>query len=121
LQEEIARSAYEHQLRVESGATTVVGVNKFTDDEPPPPIPAPDYSRLEQDQVKSLGEVKRKRDDQSVSRCLAALSSGAASLVAKNGGSHMMPLVIEAVRARCTIGEISDTLQSRWGAYSPAT
>jgi methylmalonyl-CoA mutase N-terminal domain/subunit len=46
-QEEIARSAYEHQLRVESGATTVVGVNRFTNDDPPPAIPAPDYSALE--------------------------------------------------------------------------
>ncbi len=120
-QEEIARSAYEHQLRVESGATTVVGVNKFTDDEPPPPIPAPDYSRLEHDQVRSLADVKRKRDEQSVRRCLGSLSEGAASLLSKRDeGSHMMPLIIEAVRARCSIGEISDALESRWGRYSPA-
>jgi methylmalonyl-CoA mutase N-terminal domain/subunit len=120
-QEEIARSAYEHQLRVEGGATTVVGVNRFTDDEPPPPIPAPDYSRLEKDQVKSLSELKRKRDEKAVKGCLAVLSEGAGSLVAKgHESSRMMPLIIDAVKARCTIGEISNTLQSRWGAYSPS-
>jgi len=119
-QEEIARSAYEHQLRVESGATAVVGVNRFTDDEPPPPIPSPDYSRLELDQVKSLAEVKRKRDEKAVSRCLEALSASAASLISeRHERSHMMPLIIDAVRARCTTGEISDTLESQWGAYSP--
>ena len=120
-QEEIARSAYEHQLRVESGATTVVGVNRFTDDEPAPPIPSPDYSRLERDQVKSLQDVKRKRDNAAVGRCLGALSEGAASLV-KNGDerSHLMPLIIDAVRVRCTTGEISDTLESQWGVYSPS-
>src|SRR6476659_9591794 len=46
-QEEIGRSAYEHQMRVESGATTVVGVNKFTDGGEIPVIPAPDFSMLE--------------------------------------------------------------------------
>ena len=114
-QEEIARSAYEHQLRVESGATTVVGVNRFTDDEPPPPIPAPDYSRLEQDQVRSLAEVRRKRDGQSVNRCLEALSNGADSETI-----HLMPLIIDAVTHRCTIGEISGALLEKWGAHSPS-
>lgn len=119
-QEEIARSAYEQQLRVESGATVVVGVNRFTDDEPPPPIPAPDYSRLERDQIESLGKVKLKRDRAVVSRCLSTLSDGAASLVSSDARSiHMMPLIIDAVKARCTIGEISESLLSRWGAYSP--
>src|SRR5205814_1962431 len=50
-QEEIARSAYEYQLRVERGETVVVGVNAFTDQEPPVAIPAPDFRAMEQDQL----------------------------------------------------------------------
>jgi methylmalonyl-CoA mutase N-terminal domain/subunit len=70
--------------------------------------------------VKSLAEVKRKRDEKAVSRCLEALSASAASLISeRHERSHMMPLIIDAVRARCTTGEISDTLESQWGAYSP--
>ena len=42
-QEEIARSAYEHQMRVERGDTVIVGVNKFSDGKEPPVIPAPDF------------------------------------------------------------------------------
>jgi methylmalonyl-CoA mutase N-terminal domain/subunit len=113
-QEEIARSAYEHQLRVESGATTVVGVNRFTDDEAPPPIPAPDYSSLERDQVKSLAEIKRRRDTKAVEACLKALEEAAAS-----ESSHLMPLIIDAVKARASVGEISGALLENWGAYSP--
>jgi methylmalonyl-CoA mutase N-terminal domain/subunit len=119
-QEEIARSAYEHQLRVETGSTTVVGVNKFTDDEPPPPIPAPDYSSLERDQVQSLAVLREKRDDKAVRKNLEALSKGAASLIAnETDRPHMMPLIIDAVRARCTIGEISNAFLAEWGAYAP--
>jgi methylmalonyl-CoA mutase N-terminal domain/subunit len=120
-QEEIARSAYEHQLRVENGATTVVGVNRFTDDEPPPPIPAPDYSSLERDQVRSLAELRAKRDAENVRRTLDALSKAAAALSENDSDRpKMMPLIIDAVKARCTIGEISATLLAQWGAYTPA-
>src|SRR6185436_8346620 len=49
-QEEIGRSAYEHQLRVERGETVIVGVNKFSDGSEVPVVPAPDYSALEREQ-----------------------------------------------------------------------
>src|SRR5712671_5761844 len=61
-QEEIARSAYEHQLRVEAGETVIVGVNRFADDEDPLSIPSPDYSALEKEQVASVKAVRKKRD-----------------------------------------------------------
>jgi len=118
-QEEIARSAYEHQLRVESGATTVVGVNRFTDDEPPLPIAGPDYSSLERDQIHSLAKLRAARNSEATKQSLRALSRGAALLTAnQNNSMHLMPLIIDAVRARCTIGEISDTLLAEWGAYT---
>jgi methylmalonyl-CoA mutase N-terminal domain/subunit len=117
-QEEIARSAYEHQLRVESGDTTVVGVNRFADDEPPPIIPAPDYSALETDQVASLAQVRATRDFARVSEALRNLESAAQALMRDNGGqSRIVEHIIEAVRARCSVGEISSAFEKHWGAY----
>ena len=119
-QEEIARSAYEHQLRVESGAVTVVGVNRFTDGEPPPPIRAPDYSLLEAAQVRSLANVRAGRNAGDVAESLDALERAAASLSDDlASATPLMPLIIESVRARCTVGEIATAFQNRWGSYSP--
>lgn len=119
-QEEIGRSAYEHQMRLEAGENTIVGVNKFLDGSEPPPIPAPDFSKLETEQRANVAEVRAKRDAAKVSAALDALSRGAEL----PEGSHkpkaeLMPLIIDAVRARATVGEISDALAAKWGRYQP--
>ena len=117
-QEEIARSAYEHQLRVESGATTVVGVNRFADDNVPPVIPAPDYSALERGQVKSLRKLRAGRDAASASAAIARLERDAADLMGDGSTqSAIMQSIIDAVRARCTVGEISSAFEKHWGRY----
>ncbi|MBC7894275.1 MAG: methylmalonyl-CoA mutase, partial [Cytophagaceae bacterium] len=72
-QEEIARSAYDHQLRVESGETVVVGVNRFDDGEQHPVFPAPDFTALEQGQVGRLRALREGRDAGAVQRALEAL------------------------------------------------
>ncbi len=119
-QEEIARSAYEFQLRVEAGETTIVGVNRFADENEPPLIPAPDYSGLERDQVTRLRSVKESRDAERVGAALDRLSEAAAAVSSPvRPRSSMMPLFIDAVRARATVGEISDALAARWGRYHP--
>ena len=118
-QEGIARSAYEFQLRVEAGATAIVGVNKFADGAEPPVIPSPDYSALEKEQVLKLAAVKRARDNVQVGETLAALRE-AAPRAEGSGATHLMPLIIAAVRARASVGEISDTLAACWGVYNPA-
>jgi methylmalonyl-CoA mutase, N-terminal domain len=117
-QEEIARSAYEFQLRVEAGATTIVGVNKFADDAEPPAIPSPDYSALEREQVRKVAAVRAGRDDGRVAESLAVLRSAAGQI--GSGNVQLMPLIIDAVRARASVGEISDTLAACWGVYNPA-
>jgi len=116
-QQEIARSAYEHQLRVEAGETVIVGVNRFADEEERLSIPAPDYSALEKAQVKSVKAVRKKRDASQVRHALAAL--GAASS-ASTTDTHLMPLIIDAVRARATVGEISSGLAENWGYFRPS-
>jgi methylmalonyl-CoA mutase N-terminal domain/subunit len=116
-QEEIARSAYEHQLRVEAGETVIVGVNRFVDEEEPLPIRAPNYSALEKAQVRSVKAVRKKRDATRVKEALAALRDASAS---PSKERHLMPRIIDAVRARATVGEISETLAATWGFYRPS-
>ncbi len=121
-QQEIARSAYEYQLSVERGDTVVIGVNTFADGAPPPVIPTPDYSELERGQVARVRESKARRDAGGAARALLALGA-AADPYAKGGAAAsrpaLMPLIIDAVRARATVGEISDVLRARWGEYRP--
>jgi methylmalonyl-CoA mutase N-terminal domain/subunit len=140
-QDEIARSAYEHQLRVESGETVIVGVNRFADEASMIDIPTPDYSALERAQAERVRAARSRRPAAPVERSLAALGD-AAVVVARAtesesdvGGSRppgagtktgaavplpLMPLIIDAVRARCSVGEISDVLASYWGLYRGA-
>jgi methylmalonyl-CoA mutase N-terminal domain/subunit len=114
-QDEIGRSAYEYQLGIESGAITVVGVNKFADGEAPPVIASPDFSKLEAEQIARTKAGKASRSAESVRVALEALH-----YAATHGETQLMPLIISAVRARATVGEISDTFESVWGHYRPA-
>jgi methylmalonyl-CoA mutase N-terminal domain/subunit len=119
-QDEIARSAYEHQLRVESGETVVVGVNRFADDAEPTPITLPDYSRLESEQVARVRAARGARGEEAVRAALGSLGA-AAELSDGTFSAPIMPLIVDAVRQRATLGEISDALSTRWGVYRPAS
>ncbi len=120
-QEEIGRSAYEFQLRVERGETTIVGVNKFADGAEPPVIASPDYSMLEREQVARLQGVRAARDASAVAKAMDRLRDAARNYREDATGprGELMPLVIDAVRARASVGEISDVLAGVWGAYRP--
>ncbi len=113
-QEAIGQSAYEIQKALDAGERVVVGVNRFTDDSPPPKIETPDFSALESRQRARLIETKRRRDSAAVERALASVRSAAA------GTEPLVPLIVEAVRVRATLGEISDALREVWGLYRPA-
>lgn len=97
----------------------VVGVNAFTDDSPPLAIPAPDFRALEQDQLARLARTRGLRDEGAVKRTLGALGAASASELGETS-ARLMPLIIDAARARATLGEIADTLASAWGMYRPA-
>jgi methylmalonyl-CoA mutase N-terminal domain/subunit len=113
-QEVIARSAYEMQKAQESGAATVVGVNRFTDESPPLSIETPDFSALEARQRARLAEARGRRMAEPVKAALDQVRSAAA------GKDPLMPPILSAVRARATLGEISDALREVWGVYRPA-
>jgi methylmalonyl-CoA mutase N-terminal domain/subunit len=120
VQDEIARSAYEQQRAVESGARVIVGVNRFDDGAPPATVPTPDFSALARDQLARLGAVKDRRDSALVASNLAAIRSAAKGYMsATEPRTPLMPLIVDAVRARATVGEISDALRAEWGEFRP--
>jgi len=114
-QEAIARSAYAQQRAIESGEAVVVGVNEYADDQPVPSVPAPDYTALAAVQRERLAEVRGKREAGRVKRALGALDAAA-----RDPTASLMAPMLEAVRARATVGEISDVLRGVWGVYRPA-
>jgi methylmalonyl-CoA mutase N-terminal domain/subunit len=113
-QEAIARSAYAEQRRAETGEKVVVGVNRFVTDEPVPPLPAPDYAALAAAQRRRLAEAKARRDPGAVGQALGGVRQAAGRATAA-----LMPPILDAVRARATVGEISDVLRDAWGEYRP--
>ena len=113
-QEEIARSAYEYQLRVERGETVIVGVNKFADDAPPPVIPAPDFSKLAREQVERVRAVRAKRDATAAERAMRA-RCGARRPAPAASRPPLMPLIVDAVRARVTARRDLRRLRRRLG------
>ncbi|HSA55909.1 MAG TPA: methylmalonyl-CoA mutase family protein, partial [Gemmatimonadaceae bacterium] len=100
--------------------TVVVGVNRFTDAEAAPPMVRPDYGALEADQIARVRALRHRRDAGTVDRALRAVRSAARDLnhtERPSEGARLMPLLVEAVRARATVGEISDTLATEWGHH----
>lgn len=111
IQEEIARSAYEHQQRVERNEQIIVGVNSFqTADAGSIPGFRIDDS-IRQVQTEKLNALKRRRDPGRIDSILQDLNDKAAS------GENIMPVVVEAVENLCTLGEIADTLREVFGEY----
>ncbi|HEV8508948.1 MAG TPA: methylmalonyl-CoA mutase family protein [Gemmatimonadales bacterium] len=113
-QEAIARSAYEQQRDIEAGKQVVVGVNEYVTGEPIPPIVAPDYSKLADQQRRRLAELREKRDAGNVKRALGALDAAA-----RESSAPLMEPILDAVRARASLGEISDVLRQVWGVHDP--
>ena len=110
-QEAIARSAYELLQSQEAGEVVVVGVNRFTDEEPGPRIETPDYSSLEVRQKERLAAARTARNTDEVKARLDRLGTAA------RGSEPLMPHIIAAVQARATLGEISDLFREAWGVY----
>jgi len=110
-QREIAESAYKFQQAVEQRDKIVVGVNEFvSEEEGPIGTLYIDESAAER-QLARLNELRRTRDNDRVRKALDALKDGA------RGSANTMPLLIEAVRAYATVGEMCDALRQVWGEY----
>jgi methylmalonyl-CoA mutase N-terminal domain/subunit len=112
-QKEIADSAYDTARRRASGEQPLIGVNRFI--EPAAPVPVPIHkvdAAVETRQVARLQETRRRRDGARVQALLDQLAAEA-----RNPDANLMPLTIEAVKARATLGEIVARLRAVFGAY----
>jgi methylmalonyl-CoA mutase N-terminal domain/subunit len=111
MQEEIHQAAYRHQLEIEDGSRSVVGVNAYNEDEGETVIAQPDYRALEAEQRGRVQGIKAQRDAAKVDAALRELRE------AERAQTNLLPPIIGAVKAMATLGEISDVLREAWGTY----
>ena len=110
--DEIARAAFDQQQEVDAGRRIVVGVNAFEDpDERPLEAPVVDDSP-EREQIATLRRVKEERSSEEVRRCLDDVRRAAA------GTGNLLPGLLQAARARTTVGEIVHALADVFGRQS---
>ena len=105
----IEESATNKQARIDRGEDVIVGVNKYelaegTEEEFE--VLSIDNDKVRDAQIKQLAEIRAARDDGKVQGCLKAITH-----CAKSGDGNLLALAIEAIRARCTVGEISDAME----------
>jgi methylmalonyl-CoA mutase len=113
----IEAAAAEKQARIDSGEDTIIGVNKWKlDKEAPIDVREIDNTAVREAQVERLAAVRKARDPAAASACLAALTDAA-----RSGKGNLLDLTIRAVRARCTVGEISGALEAVWGRHHATT
>ena len=111
IQEEISNSAYEYQKKVESKERIVVGMNKFQVEEPPPSGLLRVDMSVEKGQVEKLKKLRSERNNQAVIGSLDKLKRAAEK------DTNLMPLILDAVKAQATLGEICDALREVFGEY----
>lgn len=112
IQREIQESAYRYQRAVEQGEVAVVGVNRFSSSEAERSDKLLKVDpALARKQREKLARVKERRDGQRVKTALAQLQEAA------RGEANLMPLILEAVKACATLGEISERWREVFGVY----
>jgi methylmalonyl-CoA mutase N-terminal domain/subunit len=110
-QREIADAAFELQAEIDSGRRVVVGVNRFTEGHDGELEILRIDPALERKQIDRVQGVRARRDSEAVERVLGELREAAA------GQRNLMPILLDAARARATEGEIVGALQQVWGDY----
>ena len=103
----IEEAAARTQARIDTGAQTVVGVNKYRPDGARDDIPVMkvDNSAVRERQLQKLSRLRAERDETATRAALAALTRGA------QGGANLLALSVDAARAKATVGEISSALE----------
>ena len=112
IQKEIQDSAYAWQMAVESGERTIVGANKFTMEEAPVEGLLKVDASAGEFQKNKLAKVKAERDNAKVKEELAKLEVAAA-----DESVNLMPVILDCVRAYCSLGEICGVLRKVFGEY----
>ena len=112
-QKQIADFAYETALRKQSGDKPVIGVNRFVDGAPDPPIETHPYDKTTAErQVSRTRRVRAERDAATFERLMSELVT-----VANDDARNIMPVTIELVRNGATMGDIVEALKGVWGTF----
>jgi len=112
-QRQIADSAYDFALRKARGERTVIGVNKYVEPEEAVEIETHPYDEAtERRQIERLQRTRASRDNGRVERLLRQLRR-----VAEDEQANLMPVTIDLVEARASMGEIVEALRGLWGSY----
>ena len=110
---EIDESAWGYQERYRIGQDIVVGVNAYEEDD----IEVPDLLRVdpesEREQLERLARFKAERDQELVARRLEELRELA------RGSENLLPGIRQALKDRCSLGEVCGAMQDVFGQYTP--
>ena len=110
----IEESAARKQARIDRGEDVIVGVNKYRPTtETPIDVLDIDNAAVRESQVARLKHLKAERDAGAVQSALDALEQAA-----RDGSGNLLALSVDAMRVRCTLGEVSDALERAWGRHS---
>ncbi len=113
MQREIQSAAYAYQREIETKQRIIVGVNQFSAAEEPPTDILRVNPELEERQRERLGRLRAGRDANAARAALARVEAAA------RDGGNLMPPIIDAVRKRATLGEISDAMRRVFGEHQP--
>lgn len=111
IQREIQDSAYRYQREIEQEERIVVGLNRFQVEEEKPGDLLRVDPAVRTSQIEKLKKLKSARDDERLKKILSDLKKGA------EGTDNLMPLILEAVKAYATLGEICNVLRGVFGEY----
>ena len=111
----IEEAAARKQARIDQGKDVIVGVNKYQIEEEPLGDILEVSEGVRDEQMARLKEIKAKRDEDEVRRTLEAVTNAADS------GGNLLEACIPAVRARATVGEISDAMEKVFNRFVATT
>ena len=113
VEHEISSSAYEYQKNIDSNQKIIVGVNKFKSDQQYPiEILDIDNNAVREEQINKIIAIKKSRNPSDVKIALENLKKAA-----KENTGNLLDLTIIAIRARATVGEVSQALEDIYGRY----
>ncbi|MHC4851559.1 MAG: methylmalonyl-CoA mutase [Planctomycetota bacterium] len=116
----IEEAAARRQARIDSGRDVIVGINRYHPQEHEPlDILAVDNSKVQEQQLARLQQLRAERDQTKVDQVLAAITAAAAAESASGADdkNNLLSLAVEAVRAHATVGEISLAMEKVFGRY----
>ena len=109
LQAEIEQASYEYQQALDEERAIVVGVNRFVSENEIRPALLHVDPEIGNRQAARLAKLRQRRNNEQVHSALTALENGAA------GSENLLPLIIAAVEAYATLGEVSDAMRHVFG------